>query len=202
MEPSIEVGAASPLTEPQASTQETEAAESVKPARPTEGISTPKVAVDAAGKRPLRKSPLPLSAKDRVVFYLMAGLVHVLSLIPDFLLYPIGITIGFLGYCLDRRHIPIGMKNLEIAFPEKSEAERRRILRASYINLGRGAAEIIRLGGFFSKRLKNRIAYERFGYWGDIAARYPGRGARLLSAHFGNFELLAAGHALHGHQIN
>jgi KDO2-lipid IV(A) lauroyltransferase len=203
MEPSTEGSAArSPLTKPQASTHEADVAESVTPTRPSEGLSAPKVAVNAAGKRPLRKSPLPLSAKDRAIFYLMAGLVHLLSLIPDFLLYPIGIAIGFLGYCLDRRHIPIGMKNLEIAFPEKSEVERRRILRASYINLGRGGAEIIRLGGFFSKRLKNKIAYERFGYWGEIMARYPGRGALILSAHFGNFELLAVGHAMHGHQIN
>ena len=158
------------------------------------------VGIDAA--RPSRKSQLQLGLKDRLLFYLMVGLLHLLSLIPDFLLYPLGIAGGFIGYCLDRRHLQIGRINLAIAFPEKNEAERRRILRASYLNLGRGAAEIIRLGGFFHQRLRRRVTYDRFAYWGEVAARYPGRGMIILSAHFGNFELLAPAHAMHGFQIN
>src|SRR5579863_2440262 len=152
--------------------------------------------------RPLRKSQLQLALKDRVLFYLMTGAIHAFSLLPDFFLYPLGIAGGFIGYCLDRRHLVIGMKNLAIAFPERSEADRRRILRASYINLSRGGAEIIRLGGFFHQRLKRRVTYDRFAYWGEVAARYPGRGLIILSAHFGNFELLAPAHAMHGFQIN
>src|SRR6202040_2967454 len=81
------------------------------------------------------------------------------------------------------------------------EAEHRRILRASYINLGRGGAELIRLGGFFSQRLKRRVGYYRFDYWGEGMARNPGRGLLILSAPFGNFELLPAGHAMHGFKI-
>ncbi len=156
----------------------------------------------ADGERPRRRSQLNLGFRDRALFYLMAGVIHVLSLIPDFLLYPLGIAGGFIGYCLDRRHIPIGLKNLAIAFPERSEAERRRILRASYINLGRSGAEFIRLGGFFHRRLKDQVAYDRFAYWDEVKARYPGRGSIILSAHFGNFELLASAHAMHGFQIN
>jgi Kdo2-lipid IVA lauroyltransferase/acyltransferase len=171
-------------------------------ATPSEDRATPTGAAGVNAGRPLRKSQLELGFKDRVLFYLMAGLLHAFSLIPDFLLYPLGIAGGFIGYCLDRRHLLIGMKNLAIAFPEKSEADRRRILRASYINVGRGAAEIIRLGGFFYRRLKRRVTYDRFAYWGEVAARHPGRGLIILSAHFGNFELLAPVHALHGFQIN
>jgi Kdo2-lipid IVA lauroyltransferase/acyltransferase len=161
--------------------------------------------IDAArtgAARPPRKSQLQLGFKDRLVFYLMVGVLDAFSLLPDFLLYPLGIATGFIGYCLDRRHLPIGMTNLAIAFPEKSETERRRILRASYINLGRGAAEIIRLGGLFHRRLKRRVNYDRFSYWGEVAARNRERGIIILSAHFGNFELLAPAHALHGFQIN
>ena len=223
MEPSTEPGAPRRTVEsPRAQDHKHEMSESIAPMRPAEdgaaqsdnggmpgdGASvlgdaaapTSGAPIDAA--RPLRKSQLQLSFKDRVLFYLMAGVIHAFSLIPDFLLYPLGIAGGFIGYCLDRRHHPIGMKNLAIAFPERSESDRRRILRASYINLGRGAAEIIRLGGFFHQRLKRRVTYDRFAYWGEVAARYPGRGMIILSAHFGNFELLAPAHALHGFQIN
>ena len=176
--------------------------ESVAPTRPAESGAGQTIAANGKSKRPLRRSQLDLGLKDRILFYLLAGVLRAISLIPDFLLYPIGVAGGFIGYWLDRRHVRIGMRNLAIAFPERSEAERRRILRASYVNLGRGAAECIRLGGFFYQRLKRRVAYNRFGYWDEIAARYPGRGLLILSAHFGNFELLAPAHAMHGFPIS
>ena len=144
---------------------------------------------------------LKLGRKDWLLFQLMRAGVHAFSLLPDFLLYPLGMLGGYIAYLVDRRHVAIGMTNLAIAFPERSERERRRTVRESYINLGRGSAEYARLAGFFHRRLIARVAYDRFQYWDEIKRRYPGRGIVVLSAHFGNFELLAAAHALHGHEI-
>jgi KDO2-lipid IV(A) lauroyltransferase len=152
--------------------------------------------------RPHRQTELHLGIKHRIIFWLIAGALYLFSLIPDFLLYPIGIAGGFIGYQLDRRHHVIGLRNLAIAFPERSEAERRRILRASYVNLGRGAAEYMRMAGFFHRRLKARVTYNRLDYWNDLKRRHPGRGLLILSAHFGNFELLAVAHAMHGYQVS
>jgi Kdo2-lipid IVA lauroyltransferase/acyltransferase len=217
MEPSTEPGAPRPSVEsPRVQDLKHEMSESTATMRPAEhgatssgngAVRSEDVAASAAAapagvERPPRKSQLELSLKDRVLFYLMAGVLHAFSLIPDFLLYPLGVAGGFIGYCLDRRHLPIGMANLAIAFPEKSEAARRRILRASYVNLGRGAAEVIRLGGFFHQRLKRRVTYENFNHWAEVATRNRERGIIILSAHFGNFELLAPAHAMHGFQIN
>jgi KDO2-lipid IV(A) lauroyltransferase len=144
---------------------------------------------------------LKLGRKDWLIFQAMRVIIHALSLLPDFVLYGLGVLGGYVAYFADRRHVAIGMINLAIAFPERSEAERRRIIRASYLNLGRGAAEYVRLAGFFHRRLIARVAYERFQYWDELKRLYPGRGIVVLSAHFGNFELMAAAHALHGHQI-
>ncbi|MGO9058061.1 MAG: lysophospholipid acyltransferase family protein [Candidatus Binataceae bacterium] len=151
---------------------------------------------------PHRETGLHLGIKDRIISWLITRALYLFSLIPDFLLYPIGIAGGFIGYQLDRRHHVIGLRNLAIAFPERSEAERRRILRASYVNLGRGAAEYVRMAGFFHRRLKARVTYNRLDYWDDLKRRHPGRGLLILSAHFGNFELLAVAHAMHGYQIS
>jgi Kdo2-lipid IVA lauroyltransferase/acyltransferase len=148
-----------------------------------------------------RLAGLKLDRKDRWLFYLMLGLLHVLSLLPDSVLYPLGAAAGYLGYVLDRRHVRIGLTNLSIAFPDRSERQRRRILRAAYANLGRGGAEYVRLAGFFHRRLVRRVSYDRFGYWNEIRRRYPGRGVVVLSAHFGNFELLHTVHAMRGHRI-
>ncbi|MBV8774075.1 MAG: lysophospholipid acyltransferase family protein [Deltaproteobacteria bacterium] len=136
-----------------------------------------------------------------MLLYLMIATLHLLSLLPDFVLYGLGKAGGWLGYMLDARHIRIGLRNLAFAFPEKSPEERKRILRTSYINLGISAAEYIRLGGFFYRRLRERVTYNRFEYWAKMKGRYPGKGGVILTAHFGNFELLPAAHALHGYPI-
>ncbi|HYA34444.1 MAG TPA: lysophospholipid acyltransferase family protein [Candidatus Binataceae bacterium] len=154
-----------------------------------------------AKPRPRLKSEIKLNLWEKALYWLMLGTLHALSLIPDFVLYPLGVLGGYLGFLLDRRHIEIGMKNLEIAFPDKAIAERRSILRASYINLGRSAAEYIRLAGFFYRRLKKRVTYERFWYWEEFKRKYPSRGLLVVTAHYGNFELLPAAHAMYGYQI-
>jgi KDO2-lipid IV(A) lauroyltransferase len=154
-------------------------------------------------KRPERKSQkLELDTRSSVLFWIFRSILHVLSLIPDFILYPFGAGLGYVFYRLDRRHVRIGMKNLQIAFPRKSEEERRHILRASYINLGRSGAEYIRLGGFFYRRLKRRTVYQGVSNLARAISSHPGKGVLILTAHFGNFELLLSGHALHGYQIS
>lgn len=176
----------------------------------TTGVKAPRPATAARRRRVVRtdrdstvnRGELHLGPADRVIFWILVGIVHLISLVPDFILYPIGVFGGWLAYSLDRRHVQIGQKNLEIAFPDRSEQERQRILRASYINLGRSAAEYIRLGGFFYKRFKRRVTYRNFKLWEDLKARDPGRGILVLTAHFGNFELLSMAHAMKGHPIS
>ena len=149
----------------------------------------------------LRSMRIRLGLKDRLIFWLLVGVLHALSLLPHFILYKLGEAGGLIAHRLDRRHTRTGIRNLEIAFPELSDAERRRILRGSYIHLGRTGAEYVRLGGFFYRRLARRVTYNRLDIWNNLTPRYPGKGALILTAHFGNFELLPAGHALHGFQI-
>ena len=145
---------------------------------------------------------IQLGLKDRLIFWLMVAALHTLSLLPDFILYRLGIACGLIFYRFDTRHRRIGIRNLEIAFPEKTDAERERILRGSYINLGRTGAEYVRLGGFFYRRLARRVTYNRLDIWNKVHPKYPGKGALILTGHFGGFELLPAGHALHGFQIS
>jgi len=169
------------------------------PADSTDGAIRP----DFPLSRGIPKSTrIPLGLKDRLIFWMMVAALHALSILPDFVLYKLGEGCGSIFYRLDRRHVRIGIRNLEIAFPEKSDAERRRILRASYVNLGRAGAEYIRLGGFFYRRLKRRVTYNRLDLWNKLQAKYPGKGVLVLTAHFGGFELLPAGHALNGFQIS
>jgi Kdo2-lipid IVA lauroyltransferase/acyltransferase len=148
-----------------------------------------------------KSTRLKLGFKDQLIFWMLVAALHVLSLLPDFILYKLGIACALVFHRFDERHRRIGIRNLEIAFPEKTAAERERILRASYINLGRTGAEYVRMGGFFYRSLARRVTYNRLDVWNDLTPRYPGKGALILTAHFGGFELLPAGHAMHGFQI-
>jgi Kdo2-lipid IVA lauroyltransferase/acyltransferase len=152
--------------------------------------------------RPRRRSGLKLGVRGRCLFYAMVAVVHVVSLLPDFVLYPLGVLGGLLAFRLDKRHVKIGLRNLEIAFPELPLPARMRILRGSYVNLGRSCAEYVRLGGFFHRRLLRKVRYEGFELWQGAWRRSAGRGILVLTAHFGNFELLPAAHAMHGYQIS
>ena len=120
-----------------------------EPPRASDGTSNGAIAGLAPGVKPdfplskgvQQSAHLQLGLKDRLIYWAMLAAVHAFSLLPDFFLYKMGVAGGLLFYLLDKRHVRIGTRNLEIAFPERTDAERRRILRASYINLGRTAAE-------------------------------------------------------------
>ncbi len=168
------------------------------PQRAVAALPQPPAGPDATRRR----AGLKLGLRDRCLFYLMAAALHTVSLLPDFVLYPLGVLSGLMAFRLDSRHVKIGLKNLEIAFPKLTPATRLRILRESYVNLGRSGAEYVRLGGFFYRRLLRKVRYAGgFKEWEEAKRRNPARGVLILTAHFGNFELLGAAQAMNGHQV-
>lgn len=94
----------------------------------------------------------------------------------------------------------IGLRNLEIAFPNAAPAERARILRASYRNMGRVLLALARLPRLNPDNIGDWIRYEGFEHYRQ--AIEAGRGAIFLTAHLGCWELSSAGHALHGHPMH
>jgi Kdo2-lipid IVA lauroyltransferase/acyltransferase len=90
------------------------------------------------------------------------------------------------GLGLRRR---VAQENLALAFPRWSAAERERVLREHYRELGRVAAEYAHLD-----RLARAPLGEVFVETAGIGAldRLRGRGAILMSGHYSNFELMGA----------
>ncbi len=66
---------------------------------------------------------LKLGFRDGLIFWLLVRAFHLLSLIPDSVLFQLGIACGLIFHRFDHRHRRIGMRNVEIAFPEKSAAD-------------------------------------------------------------------------------
>src|SRR5207249_9045852 len=106
------------------------------------------------------------------------------------------------AYVLDRPHRRIGMRNLEIAFRDKTLRARRRILRGSFLNLGRMAAELAHLPRLSAERLREMVTFEDEQWWAEAVSWERSTGVLILSGHFGNWELLVHAHGMRGYPVH
>jgi KDO2-lipid IV(A) lauroyltransferase len=106
--------------------------------------------------------------------------------------------VGAIAYLIVGRERRLALAHLALAFPEKSEGERRAIARACFRNLGRAALELAVIDQL-QPRLAERVLL------GDAEramlkeAHAEGRGVLFASCHLGNWELLARRIALEGY---
>src|ERR1700751_1991540 len=110
------------------------------------------------------------------------------------------IGIAQLVYLLHFRLRKVGMRNLAMAFPEKNETDRRRILRGVFTSLGRQLAELCQFPRYTSANVDEVVVYDGLEHFEKAYAR--GRGVLFLTAHFGAWELSAFAHSLHGHWLH
>jgi Kdo2-lipid IVA lauroyltransferase/acyltransferase len=123
------------------------------------------------------------------------------GLLPRRVALSAGAALGELLYHVARPQYRIALYNLRLAFPDKSEAERRAILRRSCRNLGRVAAEFCHLSSLTPASVRDYVNIDDPQRWHDVLTDAASRGAVILTGHFGNFELLAYAHGLLGHPI-
>jgi KDO2-lipid IV(A) lauroyltransferase len=126
--------------------------------------------------------------------------IKLLGILPRPLARALAITLSQLVYLLHARLRKVGMRNLEMAFPEKSEKERKRILRAEFTSLGRQLAELCQFPRYTPENIDEIVVYEHLENYERAYAR--GKGVLFLTAHFGDWELSAFAHSLHGHRVN
>src|SRR5690242_10592987 len=107
--------------------------------------------------------------------------VHAIGLLPRPLARAAGILLGYVTYSLAGRLRRVGMQNLVLAFPEKTAAEKKRILRGVYRSLGRQLAEFCLFPRYTRENTKNLFSYD--GFENYEAANARGKGIFYLTAH-------------------
>lgn len=120
-----------------------------------------------------------------------------LAILPRKAAVATGVNIGRLGYKLLGGLRRVAHKNLSIAFPEKSEAERAQIAKGTFENLGRVLGEMSQLKNASREKL------ERLGDLtldDELTELYQGlkkekRGVLITTGHLGNWEVLVLGFA-------
>ncbi|MEY4166604.1 MAG: hypothetical protein RIR52_428 [Acidobacteriota bacterium] len=87
--------------------------------------------------------------------------------------------------------------NLRLAFPEKSERERREIARNSFRSLGRMLGEISQFPRLNRANIDQVVVYDGLEHFlGAVAA---GRGVIFLTGHIGAWELSVYAHSVYGY---
>ena len=126
--------------------------------------------------------------------------IKILGILPRPLARGFAIAISQLVYFLHFRLRQVGMRNLAMVFPEKSQAERKRILRGVFTSLGRQLAELCQFPRYTAENVDDVVVYDGLENYQRAFAR--GKGVLFVTAHFGGWELSAFAHSLHGHPVN
>ena len=126
--------------------------------------------------------------------------IKILGAMPRPLSRAFAIGISQVVYLLHFRLRQVGMRNLAMVFPEKSEAERARILRGVFASLGRQLAELCQFPKYTPENIDEVVTYEGLENYERAYARR--KGVLFLTAHFGGWELSAFAHSLHGHWLH
>lgn len=127
-------------------------------------------------------------------------IIKVLGVLPRSLARAVSIAFAQIIYLLHARLRHVGMRNLALAFPEKTKTERSRILRGEFTSLGRQLAEVCHFPKYNLKNVNQVVVYDGFENYERAYAR--GKGVLFLTAHFGGWELSAFTHSLHGHWLH
>lgn len=138
--------------------------------------------------------------RQRLEYALAWLIAKFIGALPRTLARTAAISLSWTVYLLHVRLRRVGMRNLALAFPEKSRRERARILRGEFTSLGRQLAEVCLFPRYTRENVAQVVVYDGFENYEHAFAR--GKGVLFLTAHFGGWELSAFSHSLHDHRMH
>ena len=132
---------------------------------------------------------------------LLKSLTWCMNTLPLRLLQGAGRGLGRAAFRLDRRHRDIALANLESAFgDEMSSEERAAIAVGLFETLGMNMMEFSRIPWLDKSSLRGYVTCE--GLDNFRAAHEKGKGVIFITAHLGNWELMAAFYGLIGYPLD
>jgi len=137
--------------------------------------------------------------RHKVEFAALWVVVRVLGALPRGVSRVVAIGFALAVYGVHGRLRRVGMRNLEMAFPEMPAKLRRRILRGEFVSLGRQLAEFCLFPSYTPENVGRVVIYD--GFENFERARAKGKGVLFLTGHLGGWELSSFFHSLQGHPL-
>lgn len=138
--------------------------------------------------------------RQRLEYGLVWLIVKLLGLLPRSAARGVGATIGWIAFHFMGRLRRTALLNLALAFPTARIADRTRIVRTMYRNLGWQLAEFCQMPHYTLSQANQFIRYEGLEHY--LAARERGHGVLVLTGHLGAWELSSFYHSLAGHPMS
>jgi Kdo2-lipid IVA lauroyltransferase/acyltransferase len=143
---------------------------------------------------------LPFAMREWLEYAVVWTLVRLLGVLPRSVARAVGAGIGAAAYLLLGRLRKTGLRNLEIAFPERTPQEREQILRKLYRNLGWLLGEFCQMPKYTRENTRRFLRYEGLEHY--LAARERGKGVLIVTGHLGTWELSSYYHSLMGYPMS
>ena len=140
------------------------------------------------------------SVRETAEYFFVWTLVGVVGVLPRGIARAVGAGIGWICWTVMGGLRRTGLRNLQLAFPEKTESERLRILRGIFRSLGWQMAEFCKMRGYTVEEASRFIRYEGLEHY--LAARAKGKGVLVLTGHLGAWELSSFYHSLRGYPMS
>ncbi len=121
------------------------------------------------------------------MYYVVFGILYLISLLPFFLLYRIADFFFIIIYFIIGYRKQVVLKNLRNAFPRKTDAELKLIARKFYLNFVDNWVETIKLLSISEKKLNKRVSgnFEIFHQLHET-----GKAVQVNLGHFFNWEIM------------
>lgn len=148
----------------------------------------------------MAKKRLYIRIRDTIFYWLVLVVVTTLRLLPRRPALLIMRGIGHLIFRLSKKNRSRTIRHLTFAFGnEKSTTEIKQLAHRVFLHFTTAAADFIRLPNIIKAGINNLITVEGIEHLDQALA--PGRGALMITAHFGNWELLGAWLAQNGYPL-
>lgn len=121
---------------------------------------------------------------ERFLYCLCVGISH----LPWWVLYAFSSVLAWVANTFHCYRYRIVMENLSLAFPEKTESERRKIAREFYRLLADSVVETLKLLSASDRSLRKRVEFEGWEQLNEQVAR--NQSVVLYLGHYGNWELV------------
>jgi KDO2-lipid IV(A) lauroyltransferase len=137
-----------------------------------------------------------VTVRETAEFVVVWIFVNTVRLLPRKLARTVGAAIGAIAFHGLGRLRRVGLRNLELAFPEMTVQQREAVLQSEYRNLGFLLAEFCKMPDYTPTTASKFIRYA--GLENYLHARERGKGVLVLTGHLGAWELSSFYHSLMG----
>ena len=131
-----------------------------------------------------------MNISNKIQFFAFSALLKFTRIIPEFILYKIGLLFGYFYYFINSNRRKLTLINLEIVFPNKSTSFKKKLSKQIFRKFSYMAIDLLLIT---TNRLTNKKLIQSTEIKGReklVEAINSNKGILVITGHLGNWELI------------